>query len=127
MAAMLSRAEQTGYVETALHFRREIPDIKSSNKMRRSRAEREAINTIIQGSAADLIKTAMVRLAAALAESGMRARMLLQIHDELLLEAPVDELPRLREIVRDSMENAIPLAVPIKVDIGVGDNWLETK
>ncbi len=127
MAEMLARAEQTGHVETILHFRREIPDIKSSNKMRRSRADREAINTIVQGSAADVIKTAMVRLAAAIAKNGMRARMLLQIHDELLFEAPPDEMPRLREIVRDCMENAIPLPVPLRVDIGEGDNWLEAK
>ena len=127
MAEVLAQAEKNGYVETVLKFRREIPDIKSSNKMRRSRAEREAVNTIIQGSAADLIKTAMVRLAGGLDAERLRSRLLLQIHDELLLEAPPEEVDALRTLVRDSMENAIPLSVPLKVDIGVGDNWLETK
>jgi DNA polymerase-1 len=127
MAERIREAEERGYVETVLKFRREIPDIASSNKMKKSRAEREAINTIIQGSAADLIKTAMVRLDRALARSGLRARLLLQIHDELLLEAPPEELPALRELVRDCMENAIPFSVPLKVDMGEGENWLEAK
>jgi DNA polymerase-1 len=127
MAQALADAEKRGHVETILGFRREIPDIRSSNKMRRSRAEREAVNTIIQGSAADLIKTAMVRLSRALSGEKMRARTLLQIHDELLLEAPPEELERLRGVVAEAMEKALPLSVPLKVDIGVGDNWLETK
>ena len=127
MAEALVRAAERGYVETILKFRREIPDIKSSNHMKRSRAEREAINTIIQGSAADLIKTAMVRLAAALRREKLAARLLLQIHDELLLECPPEELEPLQAVVREAMEKAIPLAVPLKVDIGIGDNWLETK
>lgn len=127
MGEMLEQATMNGYVETILKFRREIPDIKATNKMRRARAEREAINTIIQGSAADMIKTAMVRLAVALKKEKLRARLLLQIHDELLLEAPPEEIEPLRQLVAESMENAIKLPVPLKVDIGVGDNWLETK
>ncbi len=127
MAEALARAEERGYVETILGFRREIPDIRSSNKMRRARAEREAVNTIIQGSAADVIKTAMVGLAARLKQENMRSRLLLQIHDELLLEAPPEEVPALRDVVRECMEQAIVLSVPLKVDIGVGDNWLEAK
>ncbi len=127
MDQALATAREKGYVETVLGFRREIPDIKATNHQRRSRAEREAINTIIQGSAADLIKTAMVDLARILGKHAMRARLLLQIHDELLLEAPEKEIPHLKEYVRTAMEKAIPLDVPLKVDIGVGDNWLETK
>lgn len=127
MDAALAEAEGRGYVETILKFRREIPDIRATNRMKKARAEREAINTIIQGSAADLIKTAMVRLAAALREAGLAARLLLQIHDELLLECPPDEMERLRELVRDAMENAIPMTVPLRVDLGEGENWLETK
>ncbi len=127
MGEVLAEAEKNGFVQTILGFRREIPDIKATNRMRRARAEREAVNTIIQGSAADLIKTAMVRLARELAERKMSGRMLLQIHDELLLEAPPEEIEPLRDVVRDAMENAIPLAVPLRVDIGVGVNWLETK
>ncbi len=123
----IAAAEKLGHVETILKFRREIPDIKSSNKMKRMRAEREAVNTVMQGSAADLIKTAMVKLADALAKSRLSARLLLQIHDELLLESPPDEMPELEKIVRQAMEHAIPMPVPLKVDVGVGDNWLETK
>ncbi len=127
MAAKLEEARKNGHVETVLGFRREIPDIKATNHQRRSRAEREAINTIIQGSAADLIKTAMVHLAKVLQKHGLKARLLLQIHDELLLEAPEKEIAILKDYVRDAMEKAIPMDVPLKVDIGVGDNWLETK
>lgn len=127
MDAALAEAGDKGYVETILKFRREIPDIRSSNKMKKARAEREAINTIIQGSAADLIKTAMVKLAAAMRGAGLSARLLLQIHDELLLECPPAEMERLRETVKDAMENAIPMTVPLKVDLGEGDTWLETK
>ncbi|MDR1520366.1 MAG: DNA polymerase I [Planctomycetota bacterium] len=127
MDEAVAEAEKRGHVETILGFRREIPDIRSSNRMKKARAEREAVNTIIQGSAADLIKTAMVKLAAALRQSGLSARLLLQIHDELLLECPPDEVEPLRKIVRQAMESAIPLAIPIKVDLGVGDNWLAAK
>ncbi len=127
MAEVLAEARERGYVETILHFRREIPDIKSSNRMKRMRGEREAVNTIIQGSAADLIKTAMVKLSRSLREEGMAARLLLQIHDELLLECPPEECDRLEQLVRAAMEQAIPLPVPLKVDVGLGDNWLETK
>ncbi|MCC8189574.1 MAG: DNA polymerase I, partial [Planctomycetes bacterium] len=127
MAEVLAAAADTDYVETILGFRREIPDIRSSNRMRRARAEREAVNTIIQGSAADLIKSAMVALADVLRRENFRSRLLLQIHDELLLEGPPEELPALQEAVRRCMEGALTLAVPIRVDIGVGDNWLEAK
>lgn len=120
-------AVQQGGVETILHFRREIPDLAASARNRRQRAEREAVNTIIQGSAADLIKTAMVRLARALRQNNMQARLLLQIHDELVLECPPAEVDHLRELVRDAMENALPLSVPLRVDIGVGPNWLAAK
>ncbi|MDR3077378.1 MAG: DNA polymerase I [Planctomycetota bacterium] len=127
MGETVAGAERNGYVETILGFRREIPDIRSSNRNRKARAEREAVNTVIQGSAADLIKTAMVRLADDLRRSGLAARLLLQIHDELLLECPPEEVEPLRTKVRKAMENAIPMSVPIQVDIGTGDNWLETK
>ncbi len=127
MDAALAEAYDKGYVETMLGFRREIPDLASANKAKRARGEREAVNTIIQGSAADLIKTAMVTLHARLADARFQARLLLQIHDELLLECPPGEVEQLKSVVLDCMENAIALSVPLKVDIGVGDNWLETK
>ena len=125
--AALAAARDKGYVETVLGFRREIPELASANQAKRARGEREAINTIIQGSAADLIKTAMVRLDRELAASGLDARLLLQIHDELLLECPPGQVEALAGIVKGVMEGAIAFSVPLKVEIGVGDNWLETK
>lgn len=127
MDKSIREACQNGYVETIHGFRREIPELASSNKTKVARGEREAVNTIIQGSAADLIKTAMVRLAAAMKKAGLRSNLLLQIHDELLLEAPPEEVDQLKELVRDAMENALDLSIPLKVDIGTGDNWLEAK
>ncbi|MCC8179764.1 MAG: DNA polymerase I, partial [Planctomycetes bacterium] len=96
-------------------------------RMRRSSAELESITTIIQGSSADVRKTARVKLAERLRRDRLQSRLLLQIHDELLLEGPPEEIDSLRLAVTDSMENAIELPVRLKVDIGVGDNWLETK
>ena len=87
--------------------------------------ERTAINTVIQGSAADLIKTAMIRIDRRLAREAHPARMLLQIHDELVFEAPADAVGSLVTIVKDEMEHALPLDVPLVVDVSVGDNWLE--
>ncbi|MCX7933662.1 MAG: DNA polymerase, partial [Planctomycetota bacterium] len=91
------------------------------------RAEREAVNTVIQGSAADLIKTAMVRLHQKMQKETPRSRMLLQIHDELVFESPPAEAKKLAALVKCEMENAIPLDVPIVVEIGEGSNWLEAK
>ncbi len=127
MDKSIREACQNGYVETIHGFRREIPELASSNKTKVARGEREAVNTIIQGSAADLIKTAMVRLAAAMKNAGLRSNLLLQIHDELLLESPPAEIDQLKDLVRDAMENALDLSIPLKVDIGMGDNWLEAK
>ncbi len=123
----IAQAREAGYVKTMLGRRREIPDLNSSNKANQARAEREAVNTIIQGSAADLVKTAMVNLHAAMKHKTPRARMLLQIHDELVFECPPEEIEILRELVRAEMEHALPLAVPLLVDMGVGRNWLEVK
>ncbi len=123
----IERAHADGYVRTLLGRKREIPELKSNNKGRRARAEREAVNTVIQGSAADLIKTAMVRLHERLRAEQPEARMLLQIHDELVLEAPPDAVDAVADAVREEMEAALPLSVPIAVDLGVGNNWLELK
>lgn len=123
----ISQAHAAGGVKTILGRRRMIPDLKSGNRMIRARAEREAVNTVIQGSAADLIKRAMIRLHARMEQETPSARMLLQIHDELVLEAPPEEMPRLQEIVREEMEQAMDLSVPFRVEMGVGANWLEAK
>ncbi len=88
---------------------------------------REEPNTIIQGSAADLIKRAMIRIDPALRDQGFRARMLLQIHDELVFEAPEEEIPRLAEMVRREMTGALDLKVPLKVDLSIGVNWLDVE
>lgn len=116
---------RTGKAITICGRERIIPDIHSPNNAVRSAAERLAINTPIQGSAADLIKLAMPRVAAALRSHGLRANLLLQIHDELLFEAPNEELSLLATLTRDAMENALSLRVPLIVDISVGKNWLE--
>ena len=121
----LEEAREKGYVKTILGRRRYIPEINSSNGNVRAFAERTAINAPIQGSAADLIKKAMVELDEAIRRSGLRTRMILQIHDELVFEVPESELDEVKELVKEKMENAIKLSVPIVVDIGVGKNWLE--
>jgi DNA polymerase I len=93
----------------------------------RQLGERLAVNTIIQGTAADIIKAAMVAAHAALADEGLRARLLLQIHDELLLEAPADEADRAAAVVRRAMVGAYPLDPPLAVDVGIGETWLDAK
>jgi DNA polymerase-1 len=124
---MKDQARERGYVETLLGRRRYIPEIRSRNPGVRGFGERLATNSPIQGTAADLIKIAMIRLHDRLAESGTGARMLLQVHDELLLEVPEDAIEATRSIVRAEMEGAIALDVPLKVDIGFGGSWYESK
>jgi DNA polymerase-1 len=120
-------AREHGYVETLFGRRRYIPEIKDKNFNLRSFAERTAQNTPLQGSAADLIKIAMIRIHATLREGSHAARLLLQVHDELVLEAPEGEVAAVTGIVRRHMEGAASLKVPLVVDIGVGVNWLEAK
>ena len=104
---------------------RPIPEIHSRNRMRRALGERLAINTVVQGTAADIIKRAMIDLEARLTESDLQAQLLLQVHDELVLEVPEAELDPTRDLVRECMEGAVELDVPLKVDFGHGANWLE--
>ncbi|MCL6588169.1 MAG: DNA polymerase I, partial [Anoxybacillus sp.] len=127
MEDIVQQAKQTGYVTTLLQRRRYLPDITSRNFNLRSFAERTAMNTPIQGSAADIIKKAMIDLAERLQKEGMRARILLQVHDELILEAPKDEVERLTKIVPEVMEHAIELRVPLKVDYHYGPTWYDAK
>jgi len=122
---LLVEARQRGYVETLLGRKRVIPDINSEDGRARSMAENAAVNTPVQGSAADIIKKAMIELEQRLADSQLLGRMLLQVHDELVLEVPVRELDATREIVRDCMENTIRLSVPLTVETGHGRSWLE--
>ena len=123
----VAQAKQRGYVETIFRRRRYIPELQDRNFNIRAFGERTAQNSPIQGSAADLIKVAMIKIHHALASSGLAATMLLQVHDELVFEAPPSELDALRALVEREMTTAIALDVPLVVDIGVGDNWLDCK
>ena len=125
--SMVEMAKVRGYVETIFHRRRYIPELKERNFNIRAFGERVATNAPIQGSAADLIKIAMIRIHKVLAEQQLESRMLLQVHDELVFECPVGELDVLTALVRHEMESAATLDVPLVVDVGIGDNWLETK
>ncbi|MHB0962840.1 MAG: DNA polymerase I [Gemmatimonadaceae bacterium] len=123
----VAQAKQRGYVETIFRRRRYIPELQDRNFNIRAFGERTAQNSPIQGSAADLIKVAMIHVHDALAASGMAASMLLQVHDELVFEAPPEEIDALRALVEREMTTAVALDVPLVVDIGVGDNWLDCK
>ena len=127
MENIVQQAKLTGYVTTILNRRRYLPDITSSNFNLRSFAERTAMNTPIQGSAADIIKKAMIDMDARLKEEKLQTKLLLQVHDELIFEAPKDEVAILTRIVPEVMENAIQLAVPLKVDFNYGDTWYDAK
>jgi len=119
----LDEARRDGKVTTLFGRVRPIPDINSKNSNARGFAERTAVNTPLQGTAADLIKIAMIRIDALIRERGMKSRMTLQVHDELVFEVPEAEVDAMRLIVREQMENVHPLSVPLQVDIGVGRNW----
>jgi DNA polymerase I len=123
----IAAAAQDGHVTTLLGRRRAIPELMGRTVQQRQLGERLAVNTIIQGTAADIIKAAMVAAHAALADEGLRARLLLQIHDELLLEAPADEADRTAAVVRRAMVGAYPLDPPLAVDVGIGETWLDAK
>ncbi|MBB6670998.1 DNA polymerase I [Cohnella nanjingensis] len=127
MDDIVDQAKRDGYVKTLLERRRYLPDIRSSNFNLRSFAERTAMNTPIQGTAADVIKLAMVRMDEALRERGLKSRMLLQVHDELVFEVPPEELDTMRELVPDVMSKALQLDVPLLAEVSAGVNWYEAK
>ncbi len=120
-----AHAREKGYVETLMGRRRYIRGITSRNKLEQSGAERIAVNTPIQGSAADIVKTAMLRVDAALQKEGFATRMLLQVHDELILESPVNETEQVRDLVKTEMESVMHLAVPLRVSVESGQSWGE--
>jgi DNA polymerase-1 len=120
---LVDQARRDGYTETVLGRRRYLPDLNSDNRQRREMSERMALNAPIQGSAADIIKVAMLRVDAALRESGLRSRMLLQVHDELVFEVAPGEREVLEGLVRTQMGAAYPLDVPLEVSVGVGRDW----
>lgn len=127
MEEIVHFAKQKGYVTTLLHRRRYIPEITSRNFNLRSFAERTAMNTPIQGSAADIIKKAMIDMDEALHDKGLKTRMLLQVHDELIFEAPEEEVEMLKTLIPLVMENCIELSVPLKVDYSYGPTWFDAK
>jgi len=127
MDDIVAKARRDGYVTTLLERRRYLPEINASNYNLRSFAERTAMNTPIQGTAADIIKLAMVKMDEELKARGLRSRMLLQVHDELVFEVPEDELETMKALVPSVMENAIELDVPLKADVSYGKNWYEAK
>jgi DNA polymerase-1 len=123
----IEQATEDGYVTSLLGRRRPVPEIRASNRQTRGLGERIAVNFVMQGSNADIIKVAMVRIARRLRDEGRAARLVLQVHDELLLEVPDVELSGVRELVREEMCGAYPLDPPLAVDVGVGDDWAEAK
>ena len=127
MHDIVETARNQGYVETIFHRRRYIPEIKSSNFNVRSGAERIALNTPVQGSAADIIKLAMVRVRDALAQEELQAQLVLQVHDELIVECPAFEAPRVMEIVTAQMEHAVELDVPLVAEAKTGESWYDAK
>ncbi len=127
IARTIAQAAADGYVTTLLGRRRPIPELRASNRQTRSLGERLAVNTVMQGTAADVIKVAMIRTHDRLRAEGRSARLVLQVHDELLLEVPDAEVSGVKEIVRAEMIGAYPLDPPLAVDVGAGDNWADAK
>jgi DNA polymerase I len=127
IARTIEQAAADGYVTSLLGRRRPVPEIRASNRQTRGFGERIAVNFVMQGSNADIIKVAMIRIARRLREEGRGARLVLQVHDELLLEVPEPEVSKVRDLVREEMCGAYDLDPPLAVDVGVGDNWADAK
>ncbi|HEX6762474.1 MAG TPA: DNA polymerase I [Gaiellaceae bacterium] len=127
IARTIEQAERDGYVTSLLGRRRPVPELRASNRQTRGFGERVAVNFVMQGSNADIIKVAMIRIARRLTEEGRGARLVLQVHDELLLDVPETEVSKVRELVRAEMVGAYDLDPKLAVDVGVGDNWADAK
>lgn len=125
MAEQVKKAREIGYVETILGRKRHLKDINSGNFVVKSHAERNAVNAPIQGSAADIIKIAMIKIQQELEQKNMATKMLLQVHDELVFEAPTEETEVASILIKTEMESAFETKVPLLVEVGVGENWLE--
>ena len=123
----LEEARRSGVVKTLFGRRRLVPELNSRNGQIRAAAERATINMPIQGTAADILKRAMIDLSEALPARGLRTRMILTVHDELLFEAPIDEAELAAAVARERMESAVTLDVPLTVDVGIAANWSEAK
>jgi DNA polymerase-1 len=127
MDRTVAEARERGYTETLFGRRRQIPELSSSNFRIRQAGERQAMNAGIQGLAADIFKVALVRLDRALSEAGSTSRLILQVHDEVILEVPPDELDDATRLVLDAMSGAFALRVPLEVNLTVGDSWAAAK
>lgn len=123
----IEKASETGYATTILNRRRYIPEIKSSNFVERNRGKRFAMNAPIQGSAADIIKIAMVNVHKKLEENSLKSKLILQVHDELIVETYDDEIEKVTKIVKEEMENAVQMDVHLDVDLNVGNSWYDVK
>ena len=124
---LVENAKKNGYVTTLYGRRRPMPELKSSNFMQRSFGERVAMNAPIQGTAADIIKIAMIRVVHRLEKEGLRARLILQVHDELIVEAPEEEAPLVQQLLTEEMEQAIHLSVPMVAEATIGKTWYDAK
>ena len=124
---LVSDAKEKGYITTMFGRRRPVPELSSSNFMQRSFGERVAMNSPIQGTAADIIKIAMIRVWKALREQGLKSRLILQVHDELVIETLCGEEEQVRKLLEDNMKAAAELAVTLEVDLHTGKNWYEAK
>ena len=127
MDNIVKLGERQGYVETLFNRRRYIPELNSKNFNIRSFGERVALNTPIQGTAADIIKIAMVNIFEEFTKRKLKSKLILQVHDELIVETADDELQEVKDLLTSTMEKAISLIIPLKVDVEVGDSWYDTK
>ena len=127
MDRIVEKAKEQGYVETLFHRRRYIPELSSNNYMVRQFGARAAMNTPIQGTAADIMKIAMVEVNKKLEEEKLNAKLILQIHDELLIECKIEEKEEVKKILKESMENAVKLSIPLEVEVSEADNWYDVK
>ena len=127
MDRIVEKAKEQGYVETLFHRRRYIPELSSNNYMVRQFGARAAMNTPIQGTAADIMKIAMIEVNKKLEEEKLNAKLILQIHDELLIECEIEEKEEVKKILKESMENAVKLSIPLEVEVSEADNWYDVK
>ena len=127
MGDMVGLAKETGYASTLMGRRRYLPELTSSKYLTRAFGERVAMNMPIQGTAADIIKAAMIKVYNRLKEEGCKARLILQVHDELLIDCPKDEADKVKNLLKESMENAFPMEVPLKVSVASGETWYDAK
>jgi DNA polymerase-1 len=125
MDKVIAQARELGYVETILKRRRYLPDIHSANAVVRGFAERNAINAPIQGSAADIIKLAMVAVHHAMSKEKLHSKMILQVHDELVFDVHINEIEQMQQLVKKAMEEAVSMDVPMEVEMKTAPNWLE--